>query len=877
VDDSRVSLIELIPDSRITPPPVAPELGVRSELLERIEEGKKQIIYLCAPTGFGKTTLASQWVSRSTGASVWLDVSRFDSEEQFLIAAVGAFKQAISGFASNLDLATIRSSEDIERAVSELTAEIAAYRREVRFVIDKADFFGVSTNQVAALFVKNMPSNVSVMVIRERQPQTATLTLLGNLNFSIIDSDQLALTTQEIMTQLALDISEPDLLTQLAKSIYEATQGWPSAVHILFERLRDIKKSSKPDAMNALENSISSGQIITIAREALARLSDEEVEILKSLIFLGQITNELAFSLTKNPNTAFILAKLATGSFYLSRVNVDPPIYELNQVMQSALRDELAQSPDRFSELHRLSFEVLFEKGPKYRAFELLAERGDVQEIRDLLRDSKVLSDISLQIRAVIYSSNLRELNIWRRYIPYLPESYQPLSFALDFYSLFIDGKFRDAKALLDEKLLTLEPKDPVRGEAERLLVFAEFALGEFKSATARTLELIERVEKEKKFQATASTFLRFGMTSALFLEDYAAMKRIAKFVNDHPVTEGFGHYQLNVICIQALLAYYEGRYRVAESLCFTALSFAKANNIYGVLAPFEACLVLIQVGAEQGEKDLVLSRFEQAKTNLQGFELLPWLVMLHSKVAIAHARMRSPREAEEIFARAREFATRPEASAELLAVVDRNELHFQVLMESYVRRDQIQERVEDTQVKRLHQAHQHLRGNKKEFEKAMARLDLSLPREALQFHVFNVIQNFEYPPVAREHLKKALDIALEHGFYEYLLIQGDRFLTFLVSSVSEIPSAFLERLAKEASERLRNKLTSADSLPVPLTRREADILRHLSSEKPLSAIAGDLNITKNTMKTHLRHLYKKLGATDRHDAVAKGKALLNL
>jgi ATP/maltotriose-dependent transcriptional regulator MalT len=61
------------------------------------------------------------------------------------------------------------------------------------------------------------------------------------------------------------------------------------------------------------------------------------------------------------------------------------------------------------------------------------------------------------------------------------------------------------------------------------------------------------------------------------------------------------------------------------------------------------------------------------------------------------------------------------------------------------------------------------------------------------------------------------------------------------------------------------------------LTKRELEILSYLASELPLSKISSDLNITKNTMKTHLRHLYRKLGATDRRDAVEKGKALLNL
>jgi ATP/maltotriose-dependent transcriptional regulator MalT len=61
------------------------------------------------------------------------------------------------------------------------------------------------------------------------------------------------------------------------------------------------------------------------------------------------------------------------------------------------------------------------------------------------------------------------------------------------------------------------------------------------------------------------------------------------------------------------------------------------------------------------------------------------------------------------------------------------------------------------------------------------------------------------------------------------------------------------------------------------LTRREADILRHLATGLPLKEIAGNLNISKNTIKTHLRNLYRKLGAEDRKDAVAKGKRLLKV
>jgi ATP/maltotriose-dependent transcriptional regulator MalT len=40
-----------------------------------------------------------------------------------------------------------------------------------------------------------------------------------------------------------------------------------------------------------------------------------------------------------------------------------------------------------------------------------------------------------------------------------------------------------------------------------------------------------------------------------------------------------------------------------------------------------------------------------------------------------------------------------------------------------------------------------------------------------------------------------------------------------------------------------------------------------------LTLIAAELHISQNTMKTHLKNLYRKLGADGRNDAVEKGKA----
>jgi LuxR family maltose regulon positive regulatory protein len=56
------------------------------------------------------------------------------------------------------------------------------------------------------------------------------------------------------------------------------------------------------------------------------------------------------------------------------------------------------------------------------------------------------------------------------------------------------------------------------------------------------------------------------------------------------------------------------------------------------------------------------------------------------------------------------------------------------------------------------------------------------------------------------------------------------------------------------------------------LTGREVSVLRLLPSELSLREIGGELYLSLNTVKTHVRHLYAKLGVQSREAAVARGR-----
>ena len=66
----------------------------------------------------------------------------------------------------------------------------------------------------------------------------------------------------------------------------------------------------------------------------------------------------------------------------------------------------------------------------------------------------------------------------------------------------------------------------------------------------------------------------------------------------------------------------------------------------------------------------------------------------------------------------------------------------------------------------------------------------------------------------------------------------------------------------------------AAAQMAEPLTEREMLVLQYLRSMLSIAEIATVLSVSANTVKTHVRHVYRKLGVSRRRDAVRKGREL---
>ena len=59
-----------------------------------------------------------------------------------------------------------------------------------------------------------------------------------------------------------------------------------------------------------------------------------------------------------------------------------------------------------------------------------------------------------------------------------------------------------------------------------------------------------------------------------------------------------------------------------------------------------------------------------------------------------------------------------------------------------------------------------------------------------------------------------------------------------------------------------------------PLTEREREVLRHFSDMLNTAEVASEMYISINTVKAHLKRIYRKLAATHRGEAVRRARQL---
>jgi LuxR family maltose regulon positive regulatory protein len=128
----------------------------------------------------------------------------------------------------------------------------------------------------------------------------------------------------------------------------------------------------------------------------------------------------------------------------------------------------------------------------------------------------------------------------------------------------------------------------------------------------------------------------------------------------------------------------------------------------------------------------------------------------------------------------------------------------------------------------------------------------------------------------AGRSVEQALRLADEEGIRRPFLEGGHAIRELLTTYVPAGSSyrGLADDLAGDLAQGAARQNVAVSRLPEPLTERELTVLRYLQSMLSAAEIASMLCVSVNTVKTHMKSIYRKLGAGRRREVIQRAREL---
>jgi LuxR family maltose regulon positive regulatory protein len=136
-------------------------------------------------------------------------------------------------------------------------------------------------------------------------------------------------------------------------------------------------------------------------------------------------------------------------------------------------------------------------------------------------------------------------------------------------------------------------------------------------------------------------------------------------------------------------------------------------------------------------------------------------------------------------------------------------------------------------------------------------------------------------PDQALASLAPALALAEPEGYVRIFVDEGARMRSLLVLQHAQVPNTKDWARLRSYIDRLLGAFSSAAeaapasvAAPSPLSERERTILQLIADGRSIQEMAGILIISAHTARTHVKHVYAKLDAHNRVQALERARAL---
>ncbi|WP_019012141.1 LuxR C-terminal-related transcriptional regulator [Deinococcus aquatilis] len=898
-------------------PPLRPDRVSRPHLTKRLDEGTKhQLTLISAPAGFGKTTLLSEWAAGSGQPVAWLSLDAAESDATlFVLALAAALQTAVPELGKGVEGA-LRSPQppSAESALAALLHELARLRAPVVLVLDDYHRIDAKPVDAALLFLlEHLPPTLHLILSTREDPQLPLARWRAQGELTELRAADLRFTATEtadfLNGMMGLGLTATHITT-----LENRTEGWIAGLQLAALSMRG--REDVPEFIRRFAGD--HRYIVDYLVEEVLRLQPEPVRrFLLETSILDRLCGPLCDAVTEQQGGHARLAALERGNAFVVALDDQRHWFRYHHLFGEVLAVDLkTQQPQQVAALHRRASRWYEQNGLMTDAIRHALAAEDFEHAAQL---------IELAIPAMRRSRQEATAFAWLEALPARIVRERPVLNVYYAGALVMTGQLEGAEArLLDaERWLDTANTGRSAGNAAAEMVVVdqeEFqglagSIALYRAAIAlssgnvggtltharRALELSSEQDHLRRGAAAGLLGLAFwtdadlGAAQQSYEDAVTSLHRAghrsdavgcALALAEIQVAQGHLHAAMSTFRQGLQLTGEQGapvlrgaadmhvglsqlhHERNELEAAAQHLSISRELGAFAGLPQngFRWCVVLARLREAEGDLDGASTLLDEAQS-LYVSDLFPNvrpIAALKARVWLRQGRW------QDALAWAQEQKLSVQGDLSYLREFEHLTLVRLLLAQpqpSHLQPSQAQRAQTDRPINDALSLLDRLQSAAEQGKRSGSVLEI-LALRALAFQKQGDL------PAALALLGRALTLAEPEGYVRVFVDEGAPMTALLRKLELQGSATNSVRQLLSASENTGKTRPTDQGISDPLSERELEVLRLLRSELSGPELARTLSVSLNTLRTHTKNIYSKLGVNTRRAAVRRAEEL---
>ena len=916
-------MVELLRTKLFIPHPRV-NLVSRPRLIDRLNAGlEKKLTLISAPAGFGKTTLLSEWITKSPRCVTWLFIDEGDNDPALFWAYFIAALQGLHPDIGANALALIQSPQapPIRSVLTDLINDITAFAIPFASVLDDYHFIESQTiHETLTFLIDHLPSNMNLVITTREDPPLPLARWRGRDQLTEIRARGLRFSQEEadafLRGVMGLQLSRQDVAV-----LEDRTEGWAVGL-----QLAGLSMQKQADLRSFIADFSGSNRHILdyLTDEVLQRQPEDIRDFLLQTSILDRLSGPLCNAVVERReegsnhshstlDSQSILYHLEKSNLFVTPQDEERRWYRYHHLFAELLRNQLTRSqPELIPELH-------------LRASQWFEKNGDIQAAVEHAMQSSVLSRTAQLIEQhalpMIYQGQVAMVVGWFDRLPEGILQSAPMLCICKAWALVLTqgGARRDevepvlqtADHALDQVQAGEALRDLVAGHTASIRAFILRIPALRDKKPEMLIALSQEAQRllpaeEKAIRSTTALNIGYGYQA---LSDLEAANHAFRQAMEDGLSGGnyyAGAYGSFNLIVNALL---QGNLKEALHLCETHID--RFNHaLAGQSCPAIGALYILK-GSTLLEYDH-LEEVEQALTH--GLDQVRWtgeavapkkgftaLARLHSVQGNQPAMMDAVKTLEETWSQGALYAQAlrhrlsirgrpddPDAQQDADTWLAQSGIEFDKLavMDGV---DPISTTAYESYLNAAHVLARLAKGKPGAYPVESAGSYLKRQQDFAATHGFvsweveiAIARTLLYQAAGKKHealesLEDALRAAAPTGLFRIILDECDTLQALLEELKSRLTDKSLILYTNRLLECMRcgvPEVETVEEREALLSERELEVLHFLGRGLSYEEIGQQLFLSLNTIQFHIKSIYRKLLVNKRAQAIEKAREM---